>query len=226
MLRPSALSMLAVVASCAPSYDVNVAWTVDGEDPKAVCRDDDDVRISIDRDLAAGGTEETFALAKCVDGEARVQAGGSSTMQVELLDGEDSIGASRPVPVQPAVLGDDDVVSFDIVSTRGTLRARLLLAGRSCDVAGASTFEVALSRTSDGIEDELVADHVEVTCEDGDALYIDHEIVVGARYHLQATTTLDGDVWSTPEPAGADIRTDSRETFVDVDLRRVDELAE
>lgn len=199
-------------ASCAPTYDVFVGWTVDGLPAAQACDQlkDPSVRFQIEnRDSANGpGTSDT-ATAECADGTdgAKIQTGNFADIIVEILDGDLVYGRSEPFDVSPGLGGHyeghdiEERVVADVELERGRLRATLTVVGESCQDAGAEEFLVTLSRKSSPLGTEIIGEpNQAVACPaEGDAIFEGAPVEIGSTYFVSATTTIGGEEYSTDD---------------------------
>lgn len=200
---PSLLSSLALtgLVACAPTHDIDVAWTIDGQEPTAdTCAPAvETVRIkAFSSSTREGDKTESLASFDCSAAHGVVQTGSFADILVELLRGETVIGGADLFSVAPAsgFLTEPDAVSVDTVVDVGILTVTLNVGGQSCGTAGAANFELTLSSLVTGL-DATEVDAASVSCDDGVAMYKYDGARVGGTYLLAATTTKDGATWAT-----------------------------
>lgn len=236
MSRRASSSLLVAVAAvcgtaCSPVFDVDIAWTIDGEDPAAACEflpEGSVVRVTADsRDnhdvRSAGATRTTTTDLKCGDGSGTIQTGNFAEVLVELVDGDDVYGTGSPFEVNPGAssdgyAADEPAGSTDIRLIQGTLHANLTVVGKACGDAGATSFNVDLFENAEPRSIVPVKQGVTVDCKDNSADFVFSPVHVDARYIVVATTTIGGDTFSSGDGEGIDIS--SANTFSTVDLDR------
>lgn len=215
-------------AACAPGYDVDIEWTVDGREPAAACAalpDGTDVQLTISsRDVASpqGATVvETIITKACADGGAVVVTGAFAEIATELRSDNVTVGMAPTVSVAPGAPdgSGSDAARVDIRVTEGSVRADLTVVGQGCEDTGAGTFVVSLfavpePRTLVAVDG---ATDVEVACEGGAAVFTHGGLLVGGQYVVQASTTIDGVDYGTPS-SGKGFVADAA-SFVTVDLQ-------
>ncbi len=221
------------VAACSPAFDVELAWTIDGEDPAAACAalpDGVDVAFDIfSRDNAdrrnSNTVTETSTTAQCQDGSATIQTGPFADIIVSLRQDDVTFGASPSIAVNPGAASRnfaEDGIREDatINLILGSLTTTLTVVGRSCEDAGASSFTATLFEVPE--PNALVAVDgaidVNVSCTGGNATFTHSPINVGVPHHIQATTTIDGAAFSTAS-FGEGVVPTGASTFVTVDLQ-------
>jgi hypothetical protein len=238
MLRRSALAAPALAAAfaagCAPVFDSEIGWTIDGEDPATVCgalpastvvemtiasRDNADERFG-------GSPVFTVATADCGKGSTTIQSGPFADVLVRLKDGETVLGTSSPVALSPgappsgAQLEAEPAVA-DVRVSQGTLGVHLTVGGRRCGDAGAAAFTVTLSEYREARTVVPVASGVSVPCADNDALFTFAPVTVGATYLVTASADVAGALYTTPQLGeGIVIGGASTVATVDVSERR------
>lgn len=234
MSRVLVLGLAAASVSCAPVFDVDVGWTIDGEDPAASCAflpDGAVVRVTADsrekHDERFGGeVKETSTDLGCDKGTGKVQVGNFSDVLVELIAkiGDDDVvfGTAAPFELNPGAVSDgysvdDEPVVADIKLVQGTLHANLTVVGRACGDAGASSFTVDLFENSEPRSQVLVESGVTVDCEDNSADFVFSPVRVDAHYLVVATTTIGGETFSSSGD-GEGISIENANTFSTVDL--------
>ncbi len=229
----TSLALLPVAAACSPVFDVEVAWTIGGEDPAIACEAlPDGVEIAFDiasRDSADRRSDitvtETSATAQCQDGVATLQTGAFADVLVSLRQGDVTFGAAPLLEVAPGSASrsfvDDGIrEDADISLLLGSLTATLTVVGQSCEDAGASSFTATLFETTE--PNNLVAVDgavdVNVPCSGGVATFSHSPIHVGSPYRIQATTTVGGETFTTASSGEGVIPTGAA-TFVTIDLQ-------
>jgi hypothetical protein len=221
-------------AACSPVFDVEVAWTVDGNDPAGQCEffpDGTVVRFSaVNHDKAearyGGAVSETQTDFACGDGKGTLQLGSFAEVRAELVDGDTSIGTSSLLEVAPGAASnnyaaDEGVTGFDIALTKGTLHATFLVLGESCGAAGADEFTVTLFENSEPRTLSKV-DEKTVSCGEDGASADFKGLDIDARYLVSATTSAGGRTFST-ESSGEGAEIAAANTFLTVDLQAVGE---
>jgi|GEM_PF-1506448 len=233
---PSILALSAVAASvgCSSVYDVDLDWTIDGDEPATVCaalpegaqidftitsRDNADRRTN-------GPVTETTATAQCGDGSATIQTGAFADVLVRIVNEDDvTLGAAPAVFVTPGsasrgFVEGNDRARADIALLEGSVTATLTVVGRSCEDAGAASFTVSLFENPE--PNALVAVDgavdVVVPCTGGSATFTHSPVHVGTSYRVQATTTI-GDVEFATASAGEGLVARGVGTVVTVDLQ-------
>lgn len=222
----SLLSSLALVAlsACAPTHDVDIAWTIDGQEPT----DDtcapavETVRIkAFSSSTREGDKSESLASFDCSAGHGLVQTGSFADILVELLRGESVVGGADLFNIAPSsgILTEPDAAAVDAVVDIGILTVTLNVGGQSCGDAGAANFDVTLTSLVSGLDASEV-DTDSISCDDGVAMYKYDGVRVGGTYLLSATTTKDGAAWSTAG-SGARINITRATTGATANLIRV-----
>ncbi len=218
------VGLTVLVASCAPRYDLSLAWTIDGEDAASACDSVDAavVRVhSAERSTAAGLATETTQDVACARGAASIDVGPYNDVVVELLSGKNSFGVSTPQAVDPdtnlryAGATAEAPLRADIAVSRGALRARFTVLGQDCGDAGVASFNVTLSKTVNALNNAIVAQDVAVACTDGVAIYSYAPAAVGTTYQFQATA---GD-YATEGGIGEGVQVQGVATTTTIDLR-------
>jgi hypothetical protein len=199
-------------ASCAARHDVFVGWTVNGVTAAQACGQlkDPSVRFQIEsRDSANGPGTTEEATAECDQGNtgAAIETGNFADVVIELLDGEVVYGRSDSFDVSPGLGGHyagheiEERVVADVELERGRLLATLTVVGESCQDAGASEFQVTLSRKSSPLGTEIIGEPNQVVAcpADGDAIFEAAPVEIGSTYFVAATTTVGGEEFSTED---------------------------
>jgi hypothetical protein len=202
----------ALAAGCAPVFDNEIGWTIDGEDPANVCgalpastlvewtatsRSNADERF--------GGDElVTVGTADCGKGTTTLPTGPFADVLLRLKDGDTVLGTASPLRLSPGAPPSGDQlesapVVADIRVTQGSLAVSLTVGGRRCGDAGAAAFNVTLSEYREARTAVPVASGVSVGCVDNSAVFTFAPVRVGATYLVSATTDVAGAVFSTPE---------------------------
>ena len=233
MLRrvPAVVVVAAAAVGCSPTFDVPVAWTVDGEDPAAVCeflpagsvvrmtaisRDTSDKRNSAPR--------ETTADLGCADGSGTIQTGNFAEVRAELVAGDDVYGTSTLIDFNPGAPAsgyqiEDEPIVADIRLIRGTLTANFTVVGQGCADAGASSFTVSLFQNTEPRANVAVVEDVNVPCEDGVATFTHSPVDIDSIYVIEASTTTISEANFSTSSAGDGVRTVGANTFTTVDLQ-------
>jgi hypothetical protein len=232
--RATALAVLALaVSACAPSYELAVNWTIDGEDPAATCanlpsgtaifvvaesREDHD-----ERNEAPSITESELA---CDKGSGSVTIGSFADVRVELRNGDDIFGVSGVVNVVGGGANQgyaaSDGADFNVRLTKGTLEARLTVNGQDCGDAGAGDFTVSLFENTEPRTFVAVEEGKTVACADGVALYRFSPVNLNSGYLVTATTSAGGSDFVTSAD-GEGVEANGAVTSFVVDLAAVDE---
>jgi len=221
-----AFSAAALLSACAPNSDLDVIWTIDG----AAASEDtcgaavEGVRVkAFSSPTRDGDKTETTASFDCSAGTGTLQTSSFAEILVELTRGEDVVGGAELFEVQRAtgLLVDGDAVTVDTTVTVGLLSASLKVGSASCDDAGASSFDVRLTKVTNGV-DFVEVDDASVSCDDGEAVYMFGGAQVGGIYALHATTTIGGVLWSTAG-SGARVEMNRAAVGASVNLIRVDD---
>ena len=232
MLRRAPLVVVVVLAAagCSPTYDVTMGWTIDGEDPAAVCEflpDGNVVRLtavsrdtSDPRNSAARETLEDFG---CADGSGAIQTGSFSEIRAELVADDDVFGTSAVVDVNPGAAGsgfrvDDESAVADIRLVRGTLTANLTVIGQGCGDAGAGDFTVSLFQTTEPRTNVPVVEDVNVACDDGAAVFTHSPVDIDSFYVIEAVTSVGAASFRTAAE-GEGVRIAGANTIFTVDLQ-------
>lgn len=221
-----ALSAAALVSACAPNSDLEVIWTIDG----AAASEDtcgaavEGVRVkAFSSPTRDGAKTETTASFDCTAGTGIIQTSSFADILVELTRGEDVVGGADLFEVQrmTGLLVDGGSVSVDTSVDVGILSASLKVGSAACDDAGASSFDVRLTKVTNGV-DFVEVDDESVSCDGGEAIYTFKGAQVGGVYAVHATTTIGGVLWQT---AGSGARVEMTRATVgaSVNLIRVDD---
>lgn len=225
----SSLLLAVAGASCAPVHDVDATWTIDGDEPAAVCEslpDGAEVRFVIrsrDRADARFDTSvvETEATAQCADGSATIQTGPFAEVITELVNGDVILGVGNVVDISPEFENrEGNAFNTNIRLLEGTLNATLTVLGQSCGDAGADSFTVSLFENTEPRTNVAVdgAVDVSVPCRDGEAVFSFSPVHVGSRYLVQASTSVGGDTFSTNSD-GEGVIVEGAATALTVDLQ-------
>ena len=199
---------LAFLSACS-SHEVDIGWTIDGEDAAAACTvfADPTIRLTIASreafDPRGATITETTTTTACEQGTAKVSTGNFARILVDLLDGEAIVGAADPIDVAPGAPEtgaqvEQAPVAVDIGVTQSHLQAHLLVAGKSCGDAGASSFTVTLKKIVAPLTYEVIVQDADVACSDGNAVFTHFPAEVGATYLVEATTTVNSSTFTTP----------------------------
>lgn len=240
MSRRASLAVVAASAAvasgmgCSPVFDVDIGWTIDGEDPAAACAflpEGSVVRVTADSrdnhdDRFAGETRTTSADLKCGDGSGTIQTGNFADVLVELVaknadGGDDVYGTGVPFSVNPGAnedgyVADAPAATTDIRLVQGTLHASLTVVGRGCSDAGATSFNVDLFENAEPRAIVEVKKGLTVNCENDKAEFVFSPVHVDSRYIVIASTEIGGETFSSGDGEGIDIT--SANTFSTVDL--------
>ena len=222
--------LLVALAGCAPVFDVDASWTINGDEPVNVCEslpEGAEVRFIIrSRDRADGRFDsslvETEQTAQCADGSATIQTGAFAEVLTEVRDGDVILGVAPGVEVSPGY-GNAEGTAFntDIALLQGTLKATMTVLGQACGDAGAASFTVTLLENVEPRTNVAVDGAIDVTvpCTDNAAVFSFTPVKVGARYSVEATTSIGGDTFSTGT-AGEGVVADGAATALTVDLQK------
>ncbi len=222
----------ALFAGCAPRFDVNVAWTIDGFAPADECGALTDATVQLrleQRDSQDASPVEETTVAKCGDAAATVQSAAFSNLfldLVEKVEGKDVLfGTVGPIALAPgagAYPGEDASapVNTDIALVKGRLHSRFTVIGQDCGDAGAQSFTFTLRENSAPLGEDVVVQDKTVTCAGGTATFDFEPVTVGASYDIVAKTTIDGVDYATTDDGsgGAGALVDSIVTDLLVDL--------
>jgi hypothetical protein len=226
-LALSALPALAAI-SCAPVYDVDASWTVEGADPAAACASYDApvIRFTVESreepDPRQANVVETIVDASCDDGSAVVPTGSFARILADLVDGDLTVGFGAPTEVNPGSASSGfanqrSSAEFDIGLVSGALATEFFVVGESCGDAGASSFTVTIKEVISPNVAVTVVDTTTVPCSDGRAILEHRPVTLGVRYLVEAATTV-GDVRYTTSPLGTGVIPRGPRTVLNVEL--------
>jgi hypothetical protein len=234
ILRSTALASVLLVAACAPRFDVNVSWTLDGVAASDACAAfaSPSVAFRIDQQDDPNGPIVTEnESASCSAGKSTIKSAAFSNLTVSLLENNDVFGATGPIALAPGAQSGGYAgenagapVLADIQLSRGKLHAILTVGGKDCGTAHASDFSVTLREESSPLAEDNVVSGKTVTCaSDGNggqqAVFDFDGIDDGSRYDVVATTTIAGVNYTTSNDGiGAGVVAQGAVTNLVVDL--------